>query len=83
MLNGTPFTLQDGYALFKRPVLGGLDRYKEIITESFEVVKAVVKKALADGPKGKMMVGAECTVSEAPIENIWTAINTGHNATEE
>lgn len=83
VLNGTPFTLQDGYALFKRPVLGGLDRHKEIITESPEVVKAVVKKALADGPKGKMMVGAECTVSEAPIENIWTAINTGHNATEE
>lgn len=83
VLDGVPFTLQDGYKLFNRPVLGGLDRHKEIITESPEVVKAVVKRALAEGPKGKMMMGAECTVSEAPIENIWTAIHTGHNATEE
>lgn len=80
VLNGTPFTVTDGEKLFNRPVLGGLDRHKEIISGTIDDVKAVVKKAIADGPKGRLMIGAECTVSEAPIENIHAAVSAAHHA---
>lgn len=82
VLNGTPFTLNDGLELFNRPVLGGLDRQKEIIKGSTDEVKAVVKKAISDVCKGKIMIGAECTVSSAPIENIHTAVHAAHHAGE-
>ena len=74
-----PFTLEDGYKLFKRPVLGGLDRQKEIIHSSEEEIAELVNKVLADSPKGKVMLGAECTVSEAPLGNIQTAVYTAHH----
>jgi len=80
VLNGTPFTVSDGEKLFKRPILGGLDRHKEIISGTTEDVENVVKKAIADAPKGRIMIGAECTVSSAPIENIHAAINAAHHA---
>lgn len=82
ILNGTPFTVSDGQKLFNRPVLGGLDRHKEIIKGSTDEVKAVVKKAISDADKGRIMIGAECTVSSAPIENIYTAVYTAHHAGE-
>ena len=82
-LNGTPFSVTDGEKLFKRPVLGGLNRKKEIISGTTNDVKAVVQKAIADAPKGRIMIGAECTVSSAPIENIYTAIYTAHHANQE
>ncbi len=82
-LNGTYFSLKDCEQLFSRPVLGGLDRNAEIITGTTDDVKAVVKKALAEGPEGRTMIGAECTVSAAPIENIYTAVYTAHHATAE
>ena len=74
-----PFTLEDGYKLFKRPVLGGLDRKKEIIHSSEEEVAKLVNQVLAKAPKGKVMLGAECTVSEAPLGNIRTAVYTAHH----
>ena len=82
-LNGTPFTVSDGEKLFKRPVLGGLNRKKEIISGTTNDVKAVVQKAIADAPKGRIMIGAECTVSSAPIENIYTAVYTAHHTNQE
>ena len=78
-LDGTPFTMQDAYELFKRPVLGGLDRHKEIVSASEDELEVVVRKALADAPAGKIMLGAECTVSSAPIENIHRAVYTAHH----
>ena len=42
-----------------------------------------VQKAIADAPKGRIMIGAECTVSSAPIENIYTAVYTAHHANQE
>ena len=78
-LNGTPFTLEDGYKLFKRPVLGGLDRQKEIITASEAEIAALVDQVLEAAPKGKVMLGAECTVSDAPLGNIQAAVQTAHN----
>lgn len=79
VVNGEPFSLEDGYELFKRPVLGGLDRQKEIIHSSEDEIAKLVDKVIKDAPKGKVMLGAECTVSEAPLGNIQTAVYTAHH----
>lgn len=79
VVNGQPFTLEDGINLFKRPVLGGLDRQKEIIHSSEAEIAKLVDEVLANAPKGKVMLGAECTVSEAPLGNIQTAVYTAHH----
>lgn len=78
-LNGTPFTLTDGEKLFGRPVLGGLDRHGEIIKASAEEVETVVRTAIENGPAGKVMIGAECTVSSAPLDNIHAAVSAAHH----
>ena len=74
-----PFTLKDANKLFKRPVLGGLDRQKEIIHSSEEEIADLVDKVLKDAPKGKAMLGADCTVSDAPLGNIQAAVHAAHN----
>ncbi|MCR4860070.1 MAG: hypothetical protein K5910_05340 [Bacteroidales bacterium] len=74
----TPFTLADGYALFKRPVLGGFDRKKEINTVGDAEVATMAQKIFDEGPKGKVMLGADCTVSSAPLPNIHAAVATAH-----
>ncbi len=82
-LNGTPVTLSDAEKLFGRPVLGGFDRKGHVINKgSEEEVAAVVKEAIANGPKGRVMIGADCTVSDAPIKNIHAAISAAHNSAE-
>lgn len=78
-VDGEPFTLEDGVNLFKRPVLGGLNRQKEILSASEVEIKDLVNQVLAAAPKGKVMLGADCTVSEAPIGNIQTAVYTAHH----
>lgn len=78
-LNGTPFTMKDGEKLFGRPVLGGLERKGAINKVSPEEVEALVRKAIEEGPAGKLMIGAECTVSSAPIENIHAAVSAAHH----
>lgn len=77
-LNGTPFTLTDGEKLFGRPVLGGLKKEEVIIKGSTAEVAEAVKEILANAPAGRVMIGADCTVSAAPIENIHTAVMTAH-----
>ena len=77
----TPFSLEDGYNLFKRPVLGGFDRKKEINTASPDEVAAMTQKIFDEGPKGKVMVGADCTVSSAPLANIHAAVAAAHRHT--
>lgn len=74
----TPFSLEDGYELFKRPVLGGFDRQKEINTASGAEVAAMARKIFEEGPKGWVMLGADCTVSSAPIRNIHAAVAVAH-----
>lgn len=77
-LNGTSFSTRDGEVLFGRPVLGGIERQKEIIHDTPAAVAQRVREAINNGPKGRMMLGAECTVSSAPLENIQTAISVAH-----
>ncbi len=78
-LNGTPFTMKDGEKLFNRPVLGGLERTGAINKVSPAEVEALVKQALEEGPEGRLMIGAECTVSSAPLENIQAAVAAAHH----
>lgn len=77
-LNGTPFTLADGEKLFGRPVLGGLQKEGIIIKGSTDEVAQAVKEIVATAPKGRLMIGADCTVSAAPIENIHAAVAAAH-----
>lgn len=78
-LNGTQFTMKDGMELFGRPVLGGLERMGAINTATPEEVGELVRTAIAEGPEGCLMIGAECTVSSAPRENIQAAVSAAHN----
>lgn len=77
-LDGTYFSLQDGVDLFGRPVLGGLDRKGEINKIEGQELSEFITKVLDEAPKGKTMLGAECTVS-VPASRINTAISAAHN----
>lgn len=77
-LNGEPFTLEDGYKLFGRPVLGGFDRQGDILKVSPEKVSEMTTQILTNGPAGHVMIGADCTVSSAPHANIHAAVATAH-----
>lgn len=78
IVNGKHFTLKDGEKLFKRIVMGGLERKKTIHAGNPEEVKAEVLQLKRDY-KGRLIVGAECTIRpDTPMENIRTAIRTAH-----
>lgn len=44
-----------------------------------DLTRYAASEAIASGPGGKMMLGAECTVSDAPMANIHVAIATAHH----
>ncbi|MBO4918418.1 MAG: hypothetical protein J5374_11140 [Bacteroidales bacterium] len=77
-LNGVPFTLADGFELFGRPMLGGFNRQGEFNTVSAEEAAALTHKILDGSPRGRVMIGADCTVGNAPIENIKAAVAAAH-----
>ena len=77
-MDGTYFSLQDCVEIFGRPVLGGLNRKGEINTLPADGIKALVDSVLNAAPKGMTMLGAECTVGNAPRENIAAAIAAAH-----
>lgn len=79
VVGGEPFTLEDGIELFGRPVIGPLNRKTEILSASADEIKTLVNTALENAPAGKTMLGADCTVSTAPIANIQAAISAAHN----
>lgn len=79
-LNGVAFGLNDAVKLFGgRHVLGGLERKGIILSGSPSEVASAASAAIASGPRGLMMLGAECTVSDAPMANIHAAISTAHH----
>lgn len=77
-LNGTPFTPADGEKLFGRPVLGGLKKEGIIVKGTPEEVTQAVDEIIKNAPQGRVMIGADCTVSAAPIENIHAAVKAAH-----
>jgi len=73
-----PLTLSQAADIFKRPVMGGLDRHGILSTGSTEEVKKATIAVLNDAPPN-VILGANCTVSpEIPIENLKIAIKTAH-----
>lgn len=78
-LDGKPFTTSDAEALFHRPILGGLERKGEIVTLPEGDIPALASQAIDQGPSGKIMLGAECTVSDAPLQNIHATVSAAHH----
>lgn len=78
VVDGKPFSLTDAAALFGRPVLGGFNRQTEILSAPAEQIAQMTSDILAAGPAGKVMIGADCTVSSAPHANLQAAVSTAH-----
>jgi uroporphyrinogen decarboxylase len=74
-----PLTLSLAAEIFKRPIMGGLDRHGVITKGSPEEVKKATMDVLKDAP-ANVILGANCTVDKktTPIENIKMAIKTAH-----
>ena len=76
--DGKPLSLGRAAALFRRPVMGGLNRLGVVSTGSPEEVKKAALEVLADAP-ANFILGADCTVSpKTRLENLRTAITTAH-----
>jgi uroporphyrinogen decarboxylase len=70
--------LSEAHRLFKRPVMGGLDRHGALATGTQAQIRAEVEAVLRDAPE-KLILGADCTVpADTPWENLRTAIETAH-----
>jgi len=75
---GQPLTLRHAAGVFRRPVMGGLDRHGILSTGSPEQVKRAALDVLKDAPPN-VILAADCTVNaDIPIANLQTAIRTAH-----
>ena len=73
-----PLSLAHAAEIFKRPVMGGLDRHGVLSTGSPEEVKKAAMEVLKNGP-ANMILSANCTVdNKIPLENLKAAIKTAH-----
>ena len=73
-----PLTLSEAAGIFRRPVMGGLDRHGIITKGSPEEVRKSTIEVLKNAP-ANVILGADCTVDrKIPIENIKAAIDTAH-----
>ena len=72
LADGKPVTTKDMAALFKRPVMGGLNRLGTIAKGTLEELKEAVDKALNDAP-ANYILGADCTV---PNTTAWETLRT-------
>lgn len=75
---GKPLSLTQAAELFKRPVMGGIDRHGVLSTGTPAEVKKAVEQVLKDAP-AQVILGANCTVrTDIPIQNLQAAIQTAH-----
>ena len=73
-----PLTLRQAADLFKRPVMGGLDRHGILSTGSPDEVRKATLAVLKDAP-ANVILSANCTVDRTmPMENVRAAITTAH-----
>lgn len=73
-----PLPLRQAADIFKRPVMGGLNRLGILSTGSPDDAKTATLEALKDAP-ANVILGADCTVSpKTPMENLRMAIRTAH-----
>ena len=61
LADGTPVSTKDMAALFKRPIMGGLNRLAEIANGTTEELHVAVEKALKEAP-ANFILGADCTI---------------------
>jgi uroporphyrinogen decarboxylase len=77
-VGGRPLPPAEAYRVFKRPVMGGLDRHGAIATGPEAQIRAEVDAALREVPE-RFILGADCTVpADTPWESLRTAIQTAH-----
>jgi len=79
-IDGKPISLTETYEMFGRPVLGGFNRKAEIGKESPEKIAEMAREIIANGPKGHMMLGADCSVP-SPLkiaDNVHAAVSVAH-----
>ncbi len=77
-VGGRPLGLAEARGLFRRPVMGGLDRHGAIATGNGSAIRSAVAAVLAKAPEG-VILGADCTVpAETPWENLRAAIDAAH-----
>jgi uroporphyrinogen decarboxylase len=73
--------LKQGYAIFKRPVVGGLGDRGMIVDGTREEIQAAVRKVIRDFGQKKLMVGADCTLpTDIAIANIRAAVEATANS---
>ena len=73
-----PLATRQAAALFKRPIMGGLDRHGVIGTGTPDQVRQAVIEALKSAPPN-FILGANCTVDpKTPMENLQMAVRTAH-----
>jgi uroporphyrinogen decarboxylase len=71
--------LKEVAEIFKRPVMGRLDRHGIITKGSKNEIVAAVNAVCDEAPE-KFMLGADCTLpSDIDWENVKTAIDAAHN----
>jgi len=76
--DGKPLSLRQAADIFRRPVMGGLNRLGIVSTGSPEEVRKATLEVLQDAP-ANVVLGADCTVSaNTPRENLRMAIRTAH-----
>lgn len=79
-IDGKPLSLTETYEFFGRPVLGGFNRKAEIGKASPEEIAAMTREIIANGPRGHLMIGADCSVP-SPLnitDKLHAAISTAH-----
>lgn len=73
-----PLSLTHAAEIFKRPVMGGLDRHGILSTGSPDEVKKATTDLLKNAP-ANLILSANCTVDKKiPLENLKAAIKTAH-----
>jgi len=73
-----PLSMRRAAEIFKRPVMGGLERLGAISNGTPDQAKAAALEVLKTAP-ANFILGADCTVNaKAPIENLRTAIQLAH-----
>jgi len=76
--DGKAFSLRQAADLFKRPVMGGLNRLGTVSKGTVDDVRQATIEALKDAPTN-VILGADCTVpANTPRENLRMAIQTAH-----
>jgi uroporphyrinogen decarboxylase len=74
-----PLSLKLASEIFRRPVMGGIDRLGVISSGSAEDARNAAIKVLKDAPDN-FILGADCTVdSKTPVANLRAAIDAAHN----